>query len=172
MKILEMKTTRTQLCSRSFLFPRSPSSLAYRLFIVLNLDSFQEIFFRGARIRRQMTLDTHENKKKIQMQIKIQRWSALLRIFFREYEKFVKDTGIYKGRKAWKTGIQQKKGGICVVLIWRRPRIGPPYFSSRFMDHITQVSSSSLFPAKDSLKINRSVKMPGHRSSMRVEGSK
>ena len=64
-----------QLCSRNFLFPRSPSSLAFRLFIVWNLDSFHEIFFRGARIRR-------TRKKKIQIQIKIQRWSALLRIFF------------------------------------------------------------------------------------------
>ena len=52
-----------QLCSRNFLFPRSPSSLAFRLFIVLNLDSFHEIFFRGARIRRRMTFDTRENKK-------------------------------------------------------------------------------------------------------------
>ena len=59
MKILEMKTTRTQLCSRNFLFPRSPSSLAFRLFIVWNLDSFHEIFFRGARIRR-----TRKKKKK------------------------------------------------------------------------------------------------------------
>ena len=47
----------------------------------------------------------------------------------------------------WNTGIQQKKGGICIVLIWS-PRIGPPFFSSRFMDRNTQVSSSSLFPAK------------------------
>ena len=50
-------------CSRNFLFPRSPSSLAFRLFIVLNLDSFHGIFFRGARIRRRMTFDTHENLK-------------------------------------------------------------------------------------------------------------
>ena len=57
------------------------------------------------------------------------------------------DSGIHKEMKDWNTGIQQKKGGICVVLIWRRPRVGPP-FSSRFMDLITQVSSSSLFPAK------------------------
>ena len=48
-------------CSRNFLCPRSSSSLAFRLFIVLNLDSFHEIFFRGARIRRRMTFNTHEN---------------------------------------------------------------------------------------------------------------
>ena len=47
--------------SRNLLFPRSPSSLALRLFIVLNLDSFHEIFFRGARIRRRVTFDTHKN---------------------------------------------------------------------------------------------------------------
>ena len=49
--------------SRNFLFPRSPSSLALCLFIVLNLDSFHEIFLRGARIRRRVTFDTHEIKK-------------------------------------------------------------------------------------------------------------
>ena len=48
-------------CSRNFLFPRSPSSLALRLFIVLNLNSFHEISFRGARIRRRITFDTQEN---------------------------------------------------------------------------------------------------------------
>ena len=50
--------------SHNFLFPRSPSSLALRLFIVLNLNSSHEIFFRGARIRRRITFDTHENSKK------------------------------------------------------------------------------------------------------------
>ena len=68
--------------------------------------------------------------------------------FFHKCEKFAKDSGIYKERRDWNTGIKQKKAGICVVLIWRRPRIGRPSFSSRFMDPITQVSSSSLFPAK------------------------
>ena len=48
-------------CSRNFLFPRSPSSLALLLFIVLNLNSFHEIFFRGVGIRRRITFDTHEN---------------------------------------------------------------------------------------------------------------
>ena len=70
--------------------------------------------------------------------------------FFRKCDKFAKDSGIYKEREGleyWNTGIQQKKGGICIVLIWS-PRIGPPFFSSRFMDRNTQVSSSSLFPAK------------------------
>ena len=33
----------------------------------------------------------------------------------RKWEKFAKDTGIYKERKDWNTGIQQKKDGICVV---------------------------------------------------------
>ena len=37
--------------------------------------------------------------------------------FFRKCEKFAKDSGIYKQRKDWNSGIQQKKGGICVVLI-------------------------------------------------------
>ena len=37
--------------------------------------------------------------------------------FFRKSEKFAKDSGIYKQRKDWNSGIQQKKGGICVVLI-------------------------------------------------------
>ena len=69
-------------------------------------------------------------------------------IFFRKCEKFAKDSAIYKEKKGWNSGVQQKKGGIFVVLIWRRPRIGPPFFSSRLMDRITQVSSSSLFPAK------------------------
>ena len=68
--------------------------------------------------------------------------------FFRKCEKFAKDSGIHKESKDWNTGTQQKKGGICVVLIRRRPCIGPPFFSSRFMDLITQVSSNSLFPAK------------------------
>lgn len=36
--------------------------------------------------------------------------------FFRKCDKFAKDNGIYKERKDWNTGIQQKKGGICVVL--------------------------------------------------------
>ena len=37
--------------------------------------------------------------------------------FFRKCEKFAKDSGISKQRKDWNSGIQQKKGGICVVLI-------------------------------------------------------
>ena len=37
--------------------------------------------------------------------------------FFRKPEEFAKDRGIYKQRKDWNSGIQQKKGGICVVLI-------------------------------------------------------
>ena len=37
--------------------------------------------------------------------------------FFRKCEKFAKDSGIYKQRKDWNTGRQQKNGGICVVLI-------------------------------------------------------
>ena len=37
--------------------------------------------------------------------------------FFRKYEKCAKDCGIYKERKDWNTGMQQRKGGICVVLI-------------------------------------------------------
>ena len=141
----------------------SSSSWIWTLFKKFSLEE-PESEDRWPLIHTKIKKNTNANKN-----IKMIRASAN---FFREYEKFVKDTGIYKGRKDWKTGIQQKKGGICVVLIWRRPRIGPPYFSSHFMDHITQVSSSSLFPAKDSLKINRSVKMPGHRSSMRVEGCK
>ena len=36
--------------------------------------------------------------------------------FFRKCDKFAKDNGIYKERKDWNTGKQQKKGGICVVL--------------------------------------------------------
>ena len=37
--------------------------------------------------------------------------------FFRKCEQFAKDSGVYKERKNWNTGIQQKKGGICVLLI-------------------------------------------------------
>ena len=40
--------------------------------------------------------------------------------FFRKCDKFAKDSGIYKEREGleyWNTGIQQKKGGICIVLI-------------------------------------------------------
>ena len=57
-------------CSPNFLFPRSPSSLAFRLFIVFNLDSFLKFFFlRGTRTRRRMTFDTHVNLKKYITQI-------------------------------------------------------------------------------------------------------
>ena len=103
----------TRPCSRKVLFLRSPSSLAFRLFIVLNLDSFHGIFFRGARIRRRMTFDTHENLK-TKKKYNDDPHSCE---FFRKCEKFAKDSGIYKERKDWNTGIQQKKGGICVVLI-------------------------------------------------------
>lgn len=34
--------------------------------------------------------------------------------FFHKCGKFAKDSGIYKERKDWNTGIQQKKGGTCV----------------------------------------------------------
>ena len=52
--------------------------------------------------------------------------------FFRKCEQFAKDSGVYKERKNWNIGIQQKKGGICVLLIWIRPRIGPPFFFFSF----------------------------------------
>ena len=38
-------------------------------------------------------------------------------IFFRKCEKFAKDSAIYKEKKDWNSGVQQKKGGIFVVLI-------------------------------------------------------
>ena len=38
-------------------------------------------------------------------------------ILFRKCEKFAKDSAIYKEKKDWNSGVQQKKGGILVVLI-------------------------------------------------------
>ena len=53
--------------------------------------------------------------------------------FFHKCEKFAKDGGVgKKERRDWNTGIQQKKAGICVVLIWRRTRIGRPSFFFAF----------------------------------------
>ena len=73
-------------CSRKVLFLRSPSSLAFRLFIVLNLDSFHGIFFRGARIRRRLTFDTHEDLKTKNKNTTMIRTHAN---FFRKCEKIV-----------------------------------------------------------------------------------
>ena len=56
-----MKTTHTKLAHEISFVSALSISLAFRLFIVLNLDSFHEIFFKGARIRRRMTFATHEN---------------------------------------------------------------------------------------------------------------
>ena len=61
-----------------------------------------------------MTFDTHENLKTKNKNTTMIRTPAN---FLRKCEKFAKDSGIYRERKDWNTGIQQKKDGICVVLI-------------------------------------------------------
>ena len=66
-------------CSRNFLFPRSPSSLAFRLFIVFNLDSFLKIFFK--RDQNQKTDDLWYTRKLKKIYNTNKRRSALLRIF-------------------------------------------------------------------------------------------
>ena len=89
--------------------------------------------------------------KKIKKKLNTNKNATMIRttrIFFASVTNLQRIVGYIRKGRDWYTGIQQKKGGICIVLIWS-PRIGPSFFfSSRFMDRITQVSSSSLFPAK------------------------
>ena len=95
----------------------------------LEFGLFSWNFLLRGQIRRQLTFDTHENLKTKNKNTTMIRTPAN---FFRKCEKFAKDSGICRERKDWNTGIQQKKDGICVVLIWKRPRIGSPFFFVAF----------------------------------------
>ena len=110
-------------------------------------------FFRG---QGRITFDTHENLKKKKKK-KIQRCSSLLLIFsatlqvesvnnMQRIVGYVRICKVYvrQGKERleyWNTG---NKGGICVVLIRRRARISPPFFSFVFLGSYYL----SLYPGK------------------------
>ena len=151
-------------CSRNFLFPRSPSSLAFRLFIVWNLDSFHEIFFRGARIRR-----TRKKKKNANKNTTMTRAPAN---FFRKCEKFAKDKVIYgkEGLEYWNTAKERRN--LRSFDMKTSPHRDAIFFLRVSWIVLPKWARVAYFPRKDSLKLNRSVKTPWHRSSMGVERSK
>ena len=154
-----------QLCSRNFLFPRSPSSLAFRLFIVWNLDSFHEIFFRGARIRRtRKKKNTNTNKNTTMIRAPAN--------FFRKCEKFAKDKVIYgkKGLEYWNTA--KERWNLRSFDMKTSPHRDAIFFLRVSWIVLPKWARVAYFPRKDSLKLNRSVKTPWHRSSMGVERSK
>ena len=68
--------------------------------------------------------------------------------FFRKCEKFAKDKVIYgkEGLEYWNTAKERRN--LRSFDMKTSPHRDAIFFSSRFMDRITQVSSSSLFSAK------------------------
>ena len=140
----------------------------WHLFIVL-IELFSGNFLWKGQNQKMDNLWYTRKLKKTEIKLKMQRWSALLLIFLASVKKFAKDSGICKERKDWNTGIKQKKGGIWVVLIWKRPRIRPPFFFFAFHgSYHLKWARVAYFPRTDSLKINHSVKTPWHRVSMGV----
>ena len=92
--------------------------------------------------------------------------------FFRKCEKFAKDKVIYgkEGLEYWNTAKERRN--LRSFDMKTSPHRDAIFFLRVSWIVLPKWARVAYFPRKDSLKLNRSVKTPWHRSSMGVERSK
>ena len=164
MKILEMKTTRTQLAHAISCF----RALHHRWHFASSSSGIWTLFMKSS-------LEGPESEEHEKKNTNTNKNTTMTRApanFFRKCEKFAKDKVIYgkEGLEYWNTAKERRN--LRSFDMKTSPHRDAIFFLRVSWIVLPKWARVAYFPRKDSLKLNRSVKTPWHRSSMGVERSK